>query len=152
MGTRALTAHEKMMMERALPEDVEIMWLESKWQKNTVARLLFANGKTRLTMKEAYPAHRAVIDWENPVKSPDKIPVKAVGVDRLTAAVFKWTMASWRRVQFMNTCLAGTWWPRIQLDWLPAKNSAVHFALVARKVPDHHIDYLSAGRAMQRSG
>ncbi|WP_345196994.1 ThiF family adenylyltransferase [Kistimonas scapharcae] len=150
MGTRALNVHEKMTMERALPEDVDVIWLESQPQKNKVAKLLFANGKTRLTMKEAYPIHRAVIDWEKPVKSPDKIPIKAVGVDRLTAIVFKWTMASWRRVRFLNACLAGTWWTRIQLDWLPARNSAAHFALVARSNPDNQNDYLSAGRAIQR--
>ncbi len=46
--------------------------------------------------------------------------------------------------------LAGTWLPRIQLDWLPAKNSSAHFALVATKIPENHNDYISACQAMQR--
>ena len=61
MGTRPLATHEKSMMESALPEGVEVIWLESQPQKNKMAKLLFANGKTRLTMKEAYPTHRDVM-------------------------------------------------------------------------------------------
>jgi len=58
-------------------------------------------------MREAFEAHRQVIEW-NVRFSEDRIPEEAVGVDPLTRRLMRWVMQSWPRVEFFNTWLAGT--------------------------------------------
>jgi hypothetical protein len=62
----------------------------------------------------------------------------------------RWVMASWERVKFFNTYLAGHLTPRIELDLLPGLFCAAHFALCAHKAPETVDDYVAAGRALQR--
>jgi hypothetical protein len=60
-------------------------------------------------------------------------------------------MQRWQRVGFFNTYLAGTWTPRIELDFLPALACAAHFVIIHKTAVGRAIDdYVAAGRAMQR--
>ena len=61
-----------------------------------------------------------------------------------------WVMASWRRVDFFNTYLAGHLVPRIEMDLLPGLFCAAHFAILAARAPETIDDYVAAGRAVQR--
>ena len=114
-----------------------------------MAKLMFRNAKLRLTMREAFEMHRIVIEW-NARFSEDKIPDQAVGVDPLTLKLMHWAMQSWPRVEFMNTWLAGTLMPRLQLDLIPGLACAAHFGLGAKSALVSIDDYVAAGRAMQR--
>jgi len=58
----------------------------------------------------------------------------------------KWVIKSWGRVRFLNTYLAGTILPRIELDLWLGINCATHFIIVAEKAPVSVGDYLDAGR------
>ena len=59
-------------------------------------------------------------------------------------------MMSWRRVEFFNTYLAGTWAPRLQMDFIPGLACAAHFVIKAHQKPTSVDDFVAAGRAVQR--
>ncbi|WP_207061015.1 ThiF family adenylyltransferase [Motiliproteus sp. SC1-56] len=149
MSSRPLTQAEKHALEACLPAGYRIRWFEGwegRWQ---AARLMFANAKVRLTMPEAYPVHRDIIDWERQF-SDDRIPEGAVGTDPVTGKLMRWAMGSWERVRFLNRYFLGTLPPRIQLELIPGLRCAAHMALVAPAPPATLEDNLGAGRAVQR--
>jgi nitroreductase len=149
LKTTPLSAEQKMALEQAVGNFYAVQWVEkfkSRWQ---AALLMYKNGKLRLTLPEAFPTHSTVIEW-NARFSDDKIPDQAVGLDPVATRLMKWAMKSWKRVTFLNTYLAGTLLPRIELDLLPGICCAAHFALVARDKPQSIQDFLNAGRALQR--
>lgn len=148
LSTRALTAEQKSVLEASVAPDYQIVWFETPRERWRVAKLLFRNAKLRLTMREAFEVHRRVIEW-NARFSEDRIPDQAVGVDPLTAKLMHWAMQSWPRVEFLNTWLAGTVLPRLQLDLIPGLACAAHFGLAAKTAPVSLDDYVAAGRAMQ---
>lgn len=148
LQTRPLSADEKDALQSAVGHGWQLHWLEGA-QRKTVARLLWRNALIRLTMPEAYPVHRDIIEWGAQF-SQDRIPDQAVGMDPLGLKLMRWALGSWRRVQFLNRYFAGTWLPRLQLDWLPALKCAAHFVLLAEKPPQGIVDHVNAGRALQR--
>lgn len=149
MSTRALSAEQKQVLAASLPEGYSVHWHETLVQRWHMAKFMFASAKIRLTIPEAYPVHKSVIEWGEQF-SDDKIPGQAVGVDPITERFMRWVMASWARVEFFNTYLLGHVPPRIQLDLLPGLRCGAHFALLAPAPLTSIDDYLAAGRAMLR--
>lgn len=149
MKTTPLTAEHKRLLEATVGADYTLTWLESRDQKWQAAKLMYNNARLRLTMPEAFETHRSIIDWENRVESPDKVPANALGVDAMTLHLMKWAMVSWRRMSTVNT-LMGTWAPRLQMDLAPGMACAAHFVLKAKRAPASIDDYVAAGRALQR--
>ena len=149
LSMRALTSDEKQVLEAAVKPGFTLLWVEGWPGKWAAARLMFANAKLRLTMREAYEVHRRIIDWGKRF-SEDKIPDQSFGLDPLTLRLMRWVMASWKRVRFFNTFLAGTLSPRIQLDLAPSLACGAHFALLANRAPETLMDYVEAGRRVQR--
>ena len=149
LKTTPLSAQQKKALEQSVGNFYTVQWLEgwkNRWQ---AALLMFNNGKLRLTLPEAFPTHSTVIEW-NARFSDDKIPDQAVGLDPVATWLMKWAVKSWKRVTFLNTYLAGTLLPRIELDLLPGISCAAHFALVAKDKPQGIQDHLNTGRAVQR--
>ena len=149
MKTTPLSAEHKRLLEATVAPDYSLSWFESREQKWQAARLMYNNAKLRLTMPEAFETHRSIIDWENRVESPDKVPANALGVDAMTLHLMKWAMVSWRRMATVNT-LMGTWAPRLQMDLAPGMACAAHFVLKAKRPPESIDDYVAAGRSLQR--
>lgn len=149
MSTQPLSAAQKTALEAALPAGYQVTWFEGSAQRWRLARFMFANAKVRLTIPEAYQVHKAVIEW-GARYSTDRIPDQAVGVDPVTSRFMRWAMASWERIEFLNTWLMGTLAPRIQLDLLPGLLCAAHFTLRAPRALASLDDHVAAGRAMQR--
>lgn len=148
MSMRALTASQKQVLEQAAAP-YKVVWLDRPRRRLAMAGLLFASAKLRLTSPEAYNVHRAIIAWRSRY-SEDKVPDQALGLDPLTLRLMEWVMASWARVRFFNAYLAGTYLPRLQLDFLPGVACAAHFALLAPEPPQHPDEFILAGRAVQR--
>ena len=149
LKTTPLSSEQKTALQQAVGSFYTLQWIEGwqgRWQ---AATLMFKNGKLRLTLPEAFATHSTVIEW-NARFSNDKIPDQAVGLDFIATRLMQWTMKSWQRVSFLNTYFAGTLLPRIELDLLPGLFCAAHFALVAKEKPQTTLDYISAGRALQR--
>lgn len=149
MRTRPLSALEKAALQGAVGASFILRWFEGGRQRWHLARLMFDNAKLRLTLPEAYPVHRDIIEW-NARFSEDKVPDQALGLDAMTLKLMRWVMTSWRRVRFFNTWLAGHLTPRLEMDLLPGWFCAAHFALVADEAPQTADDYVAVGRAVQR--
>jgi nitroreductase len=149
MSLRPLTPSEKGELETSVGGDFRVVWLEGWRRRLAAARLTFANAKIRLTMREAFEVHRKVIEWDSRFSS-DRIPDRAIGLDPVTMRAMRWAMQDWRRIEFLNTYLAGTLTPRMELDFIPGLACAAHFLLVAGVKPITVDDYVAAGGAMQR--
>jgi nitroreductase len=149
MERRPLESRERSALETSVGAGYRVLWLEERETLRKMARLLFDNAEIRLTMPEAYPVHKAIIEWDTQF-SQDRIPDQAVGLDPVALRLMRWALQSWGRVRFLNTWLGGTLLPRLQLDVMPALNCAAHFVIVA-ETPLHTVDdYVAGGRAMQR--
>jgi hypothetical protein len=148
MRTTPLTAAQKQALQDAVGNHYTVRWFEGS-QRWRLARLMFDNAKLRLTLPEAYPVHRDIIEW-NARYSEDRVPDQALGLDSMTLKLMRWVMASWQRVEFFNTWLAGHLTPRIEMDLLPGLFCGAHFAILADTAPETIDDYVAAGRAVQR--
>ena len=149
MRTIPLSAAQKQALQDAVGELYTVRWFEGAAQRWRLARLMFDNAKLRLTLPEAYAVHRDIIEWQARF-SNDRVPDQALGLDAMTLRLMRWVMASWQRVRFFNTWLAGHLTPRIELDLLPGLFCAAHFAIIARRAPESIDDYVAAGRTVQR--
>jgi sulfur-carrier protein adenylyltransferase/sulfurtransferase len=149
MTTRPLSDRQKQELERAVGTGYRVLWLEGSGARRRMASLLFHNAHIRLTTPEAFEVHRKNIEWGVRF-SEDRIPEEALGIDKPTRAIMRWALQSWGRVQFLNRFLAGTWLPRLQMDWRTALGCAAHFVIIADKPLQGIADYIDGGRAMQR--
>jgi sulfur-carrier protein adenylyltransferase/sulfurtransferase len=149
MRTRALTPHEKQALEASVSPDYQVFWREGWRDRFCAARLMFSNAKLRLIMPEAYEVHRDIIEW-NARFSEKGVPDRALGIDPITLRLMRFVMVSWRRVEFFNRYLAGTWMPRVQMDFIPGLACAAHFIIKAHHKPITVDDFIAAGRAVQR--
>lgn len=150
MSLRKLLSNQRIALESALPPGYQVVWVEGLKARSKAARLAFLNGGLRLTLPEAYTTHKNVIDWENPIFSAERIPARAVGMDRMTLHLTRWAMKRWDRIAFMNRYLGGTLLPRIQLDLIPGLFCSGYFMLLADQRPQTVDEFVSAGGAMQR--
>lgn len=149
MRTTPLTPSQKQALQDVVGKLYTVRWFEGGAKRWRLAKLMFDNAKLRLTLPEAYPVHRDIIEW-NARFSEDKVPDQALGLDAVTLKLMRWVMVSWRRVAFFNRYLAGHLTPRIEMDLLPGLFCAAHFAILADKAPETVDDYVAAGRAVQR--
>lgn len=149
MGTRMLSEREKQILESSLPKGYSLIWLEGGETKFTVARLMFGNAYTRLSMEEGFNVHSKIIEW-NADTSEDKIPDRSLGLDWLTLKLMRWSLGSWKRFDFVARYLAGTLMPRILLDFIPSLACSAHFVLLRNEEAMETKDYVEAGRALQR--
>ena len=149
MPTRPLSADEMAAMAAAVGPGYRILWLHTPAQRLRAALLNFSNARLRLTMPEAYPTHRDIIEWGARF-SEDRVPDQALGVDAPTLKLMRFVLGSWSRVSFFNRFLAGTWLPRLQMDLLPGLACAAHLVLLAERTPTSVDDHVEAGRAVQR--
>lgn len=147
--THALTLDEKQALSASVGNAYRVLWIDGWSGRWAMSKLLFASGKVRLTIPEAYNVHSSIIQW-NTCYSEDRIPAAAIGLDPVTLKLMRWAMRSWARVDFFNSYLAGHLLPRIELDMLPALRCAGHFILLCDKEPQGIKDHMEAGRAIQR--
>lgn len=149
LKTAPLTAAQKQAFEATVGPGYTVQWVEGTADRLKVAKMLFHSAKIRLVTPEAYRVHKDIIEWQAQF-SEDRVPDQALGTDPMTTRLMRFVMKSWGRVEMFNRFFAGTWAPRIQLDFVPGLACAAHFLLLA-KTPARTIDdYVDAGRATQR--
>jgi hypothetical protein len=149
LSSRPLTQQEKTKLAASISGQFEMRFLDGFGTRLKLAKLLWSSAWLRLTMREAYEVHKAVIQWGERF-SEDRIPAEAVGLDPLTSKLMGWVMQDWNRVVFFNRFLAGTVLPRLLLDFVPAIACGAHVLLLARGRPESVDDYVAAGAAVQR--
>ncbi len=125
-----------------------IAWFDTWTARARIAALCTRNARIRLTIPEAYAAHRAVIAW-HATKSEDRMPDASLGAGRLLLAIMRNAMTSWQRVDRLNRW-TGTLLPRLALDFLPGVFCSAELALIADRAPASLADRVAAGRAAQR--
>lgn len=148
MSRRALSPAQKRILENAAAP-YRVHWLDDARRRREMARLASRYAKIRLTIPEAFEVHKKVIEW-GARYSRDRIPDQAIGLDTITLKLMRWAMGRWARIRFLNTYLAGTLMPRLQLEFLPGLHCAGYAGLAAPKPLQSVDDYIEAGRAMQR--
>jgi Nitroreductase family len=149
MKTTSLTSAQRQALTTAAGASFRVHFFESAAQRWRIARMLWRSAHIRLTCPEAYPVHKAVIQWRAQF-SKDRIPQGAVGVDPATARLMQWVLQSWPRVCFFNRFLLGTWMPRLQLDLLPGFFCAAHVLVQPRQKPVTLQDWVALGTAWQK--
>ena len=147
MRVRALSTPERGALERAAAP-FRVVWFASWPARRRIAALCARNARIRLTIPEAYEAHRSVIAWRA-TTSEDRMPDASLGADPLLLATMRYAMASWPRLHRLNR-LTGTLLPRLVLDFLPGLLCSAYVALLAETTPASLEDRIVAGRAAQR--
>ncbi|HEY5800118.1 MAG TPA: molybdopterin biosynthesis protein MoeY, partial [Burkholderiaceae bacterium] len=147
----ALDATRKQELERALGDDFAIHWFETPEAKKTVTLINAMATHIRLSIPEAFQTHQRILDWKRD-RSPDGVPARAIGLDRMTLTSMQWVMKKWSRAHFMNRFLGGTVVPRLQMDHVPGKYCAAHFMVFRRnaRVQAGPLELIAAGRKLQR--
>lgn len=149
MRTTALAPAHRRALTQAAGDRFSVQWFESAQERWQIGMLLWDSALIRLTCPEAYPVHKAIIEW-GARYSHDRIPEQAVGVDRATARLMRFVMHSWPRVAFFNRFLMGTVVPRVQLDLLPALMCAAHLLVRPNRPLLTLGDWVETGIAWQR--
>ncbi|MBV9749582.1 MAG: ThiF family adenylyltransferase [Acetobacteraceae bacterium] len=146
---RPLSTRERAVLEAALGPGLHLRWYENDRARLAFARLGALATRLRLRLPEAYPVHRAAIDWA-PGNSPTGMPAGATGFWRPTLPVMRWAIRSWRRMTVLNR-LGATRSAAVQLDWSPALGSAgfLSVALPEGAPRDTH-GLLAAGAGLLR--
>jgi hypothetical protein len=147
MRPRRLSSGERATLERAAAP-LRVAWFESWSARLRIASLCARNAKIRLTIPEAYEAHRAAIAWRSST-SEDRMPDASLGADPLLLAIMRRAMTSWSRLDRLNRW-TGTLGPRFALDFLPGMLCSAHLALCAEPAPSALEDRIATGRAVQR--
>lgn len=162
MNQKSISNDYKALLEGILPDEYEVKWFEGTPKKLQIAKLMYQNATTRLSMREGYEVHSKIIEFTsvskdksleknmNAVFSKDKLPAYSLGVDRLTLWLTKWAMKSWPRFNFIERYCFGTVWAKLLMDFKTSIHCGAHFVIVAKKPPSCLEDYIDAGRAIQR--
>lgn len=147
LSRKKLTLEHKQQLEQAA-SPLKVIWFE----KNNIyktTRLFFDAAGIRLRIPEAFNTHAGIIEWEKEY-SRNKMPVKTLGASWLARKMMHFALEDWHRVKFLNTWLAGTLLPRIELDVIPGLFSGAHFILLDDHVNKIVPDFIRSGRLVQR--
>ena len=144
---RPLTAEARTALEAAAVP-YRVRWFDSWRARMRIARLAMRNARIRLTIREAYDVHRAVIAW-HATTSEDRMPDASLGASPMLLALMRFGMTSFERLDRMNR-VSGTFVPRMALDFLPGVRCSASLALVAPSNPATTAERVAAGRAAQR--
>lgn len=149
MPQTALRDEHLAALHASMPQGYSLQIKSSLSERWQVARMLFASGLIRYRCPEAYPVHRDIIEWDATF-SEDRIPEHALGADPMTRMLMRWAMKSWKRVDWMNRYVGGAITPALQFDLATGLRCAAHVLIVAPSTPAGTLDWIAAGRAVQR--
>ena len=147
-----LTPAQRQALTAAVGDEFQLHWHETRSKRWQVTRLNSLATDIRLRIPEAFKIHQRGLDWQRR-RSPDGIPVDAVGLDPGTLKIMRWAMRDWRRMNRLNRLPAGTSVARFQLDILPGLGCAAHYAITRAKPvseEDRIPSLIRCGQAVQR--
>ncbi len=146
-----LTPEQKTALQKSVGPDFEIAWYETDEERKAMSKINMMGTDIRLRIPESFNTHKHALDWKRNF-SPAAIPIRAVGLDRMTSALMRWLFNDWKRIDFMNKFMAGTMIAQIEMDLIPGTSCAAHFVLCAKdaKAPRSPEFFLRAGEALQR--
>ncbi|MCK6490878.1 MAG: molybdopterin biosynthesis protein MoeY [Planctomycetes bacterium] len=144
----APTAAERTALEQAAGSEFRLRWATG------AARLRWAGlnqraALLRLDTKVGWELMGRIIEWDARF-SADRLPDRALGLPPALLGTARRQLASWGSTRFANRWLAGTWAPRLLLEWWPGLRCGAHLALQAATPDDSAAGWLRAGAAVQR--
>lgn len=148
---RPLPHESKALLAQSVDGDISLEWFEALASRRRVAALANLATDIRLRIPETFAIHRRIVDWTR-LLSPHGIPSRALGLDRMTLKIMRWSMADWKRMDFGNR-LGSAMFAGLQMDILPGLFSAAYFALRLRGAAggeDRARQLLRAGQTVQR--
>lgn len=148
LGRRALTSDEKNELERSVPKTVTVTWIEGQ-ARDRFARMLYRTGTLKVVLPELHALYERVIE-KNAIKSIDRIPDHALGLDPLATLIAHWALKKKKTAAFFNTYCGGTIIPRVETDLIPGFFCGAHFALSLDHYPNTIDEWVSVGRSVQR--
>ncbi len=149
--TTPLTLSQKEELERSVGNALSVSWHLGFREKLKCAWLNARASDIRLREHKSYAEIQDILDWDNRFSS-DRIPVGTLPLSPVTLRMMRWALKSWKRIDFLNTYLAGTLMPRLEMDIVPGLCAAAHFTLASKK-PLNKNDtdaLLTMGGAIQR--
>jgi sulfur-carrier protein adenylyltransferase/sulfurtransferase len=149
-GMRPLTVVQKTALQDALGKELNVSWYEQTRDRLSLARLGAMATSIRLCLPEAFAIHQRVVDWERD-RSPDKIPARALGLNRPTLMLMRWAMQRWSRMKQLNAVF-GSGAVALQLDLWPALSSAAFFVIRTNSTKDATDDGASRTATLLRTG
>lgn len=153
--TTLLQPHIKKCLEDSLQEKqkgIRIQWFDSLGKKWDIAKFMAQIADMRLHLPEAYPVHHRIIDWSE-ADSPDKIPYRALGANKLSTQIIKWGLANQKRNLMLGNIPFASLPFEIEMDFFPGLLCASHFIISfdSRHYQTPELkDYISAGQDIQR--
>jgi molybdopterin/thiamine biosynthesis adenylyltransferase len=148
---KPLTANEKLILEDSVGSDFRIRWYESFSERFRITELSALGTYIRMSVKEAYKTHRHIVDFENTF-SPNKIPIKAVGVSTMVQKIMKYQLQDYRRVKTMNSLMGTAIISQFEISYLPGMFCAASYSIEWRNPKKSYQpqDLIHAGAASQR--
>ena len=148
---KPLTAKQKAILEESLGENLKIRWFESFSQRFQLTEISAYATFIRLSIKETCATHQHIVDYKN-AYSPDKIPIKALGISPPTQKLMKFQMRSWTRVNLMNKLIGAAIVPQIELSYLPGLVCAAHYIIEWKNPRSIYTseDFVKVGQNLQR--
>lgn len=148
----ALQPHVKECLEEALQNrqsGIVIQWFDSLGKKWDLAKFMVQIAEMRLHLPEAYPIHHRIIDWSE-TDSADKIPYRALGVNKLSSRLIKWGLDNAKRSSMLEKIPFANLPIEIEMDFLPGLFCAAHYIISFQgpQIPRLK-DYISAGQDIQ---
>lgn len=146
---RPLREPERSALRDALGQELDLDWFPRLRQRARFARLSAEATGIRLRIPETFGTHRRAVDWQQAL-SPTGIPARALGLNRPTLAMLRWSMQGWPRTRLLNR-LGGPAAAALQVDYGPILASAACFAVrLPRPEPNRVLAALRAGQRLQR--
>lgn len=149
LSPRRLTSREKDRVAEAIGPDFSIEWRETIAERLRVAWFLWRVARFRLNLPEAYPTHASIVAWGTEF-SDDRMPDRSLTLEPLTRWAMRWALVRWERARALNRWMAGAWTAGWTMDFLPQLMTGAFAALRAKTPPTTTLDYIKAGRAVQR--
>lgn len=147
MRRTPLSPAQRASLEQAIAP-YTILWFAGTQARLRAAAVNARNARIRMTIPEAHAVHAAVIDFTAST-SEDKMPAVSLGAPAPLRAMMRWAMQDWKRMDAVNR-YAGTFLPRLLLDFLPGVLCSAHFVVLAPAPLDSVERRVAAGRTLQR--
>lgn len=151
--TTPLSDAQRAALDIAAGPIFRVQWFEDSDGKKALTGLAQKAGELRLQVKEAFPVHKDIIDWQNRF-SRTAIPKGAVGLNPvMVSAMGLMNRLGWPAMKTAVSVLPGAKIAAFEMATLPGRACAAHFALrfaEAERSRDNPEHLIRAGMGVQR--
>lgn len=149
LSPRRLSPEHKAILQSAVGDEADIVWIETLPACLNMVKATLLSSFIRMTIPETFDIHTKAIHWGSRF-SEEGMPDAALGANRISLKMARWTFKNQKRLLFLNRYAGGTLLPHIELDFLPGLFCGAHFFLKSRTELKSVDDVITYGRKVQR--